>query len=403
MKILQVLTYYRPHISGLTIYVERLSKALAQQGHEVTVMTSQYDHDLARFEIKDNVAIRRVPVAFRVSKGVIMPTFGPMAWKMVQWADVIHLHLPQFDAPGVAFRGRLYKKPVILTYHSDLRLPDGFFNRIIDQVVHSMNRIAGNLADVVVTYTYDFGSHSPFLSKYVGKKLAVIPPPVELAQATENQVAVFRNKYKLASKSVIGISARMASEKGIEVLLHAMPAVLDKHPDAFILHASPDAIGESTYARRIEPLLKEHAEHYKLLGALEGSDLTAFYRNLDCLVMCSLNNTETFGLVQIEAMMNGVPAVASDLPGVRQPVRMTGMGEIVPVGDHVALAKAIIHILDKEESYRCPPEIIAKTFSPEQTASEYLHLYDDLLAGKQGGSIEEPAGYGLLRQMRDSA
>jgi glycosyltransferase involved in cell wall biosynthesis len=82
---------------------------------------------------------------------------------------------------------------------------------------------------------------------------------------------------------------------------------------------------------------------------------------------------------------------------------MTGMGEIVPVGDHVALAKAIIHILDKDESYHCYPEIIAKTFSPEQTASEYLHLYDNLLAGKQGGSIEEPAGYGLLRQMRDSA
>lgn len=403
MKILQVLTYYRPHISGLTIYVERLSKALAQQGHDVTVMTSQYNRDLARFEVKDDVAIHRVPVAFRVSKGVIMPSFGPLAWKMVRWADVIHLHLPQFDAPGVAFRGRLYKKPVVLTYHSDLRLPAGFFNRFVDQVVHSLNRVAGYLADVVVTYTYDFGSHSPFLSKYMGRKLVVIPPPVELTPVTMKQVEEFRNKNSLVSKSVIGISARMASEKGIEVLLQAMPAVLEEHPNAFILHASPEAIGEITYARKIEPLLEEHAEHYKLLGSLEGSELTAFYQNLDCLVMCSLNNTETFGLVQIEAMMNGVPAVASDLPGVRQPVRMTGMGEIVPVGDHIALAKAIIHILDKENSYRCPPEIIAKTFSPDQTAREYLRLYADLLAGKRGGSIEEPAGYGLLRQMRDSA
>lgn len=403
MKILQVLTYYRPHISGLTIYVERLSKALAQHGHEVTVMTSQYDRDLARVELKDGVTIRRVPVAFRVSKGVIMPTFGPLAWKMVHWADVVHLHLPQFDAPGVAFRGRIYKKPVVLTYHSDLRLPDGLFNRLVDQVVHSMNRIAGYLADVVVTYTYDFGNHSPFLSKYVGRKLAVIPPPVELAPVSEEHVSDFRLNHGLDGKSVIGISARMASEKGIEVLLRAMPAVLEDHPDAFILHASPEAIGESTYAQKIEPLLEKHAEHYKLLGALEGPDLTAFYRNLDCLVMCSLNNTETFGLVQIEAMMNGVPAIASDLPGVRQPVRMTGMGEIVPVGDHCALAEAINHVLDNKDSYRCPPDIIAQTFSPEQTAREYLHLYDDLLAGKRGGSFEEPAGYGNLRQMRDSA
>ena len=107
MKILQVLTYYRPHISGLTIYVERLSKALAQHGHEVTVMTSQYDRDLARLEIKDGVTIRRVPVAFRVSKGVIMPTFGPLAWRMVGWADVVHHNLrrpaasrPTFDRDG---------------------------------------------------------------------------------------------------------------------------------------------------------------------------------------------------------------------------------------------------------------------------------------------------------------
>ncbi|UCG25312.1 MAG: glycosyltransferase, partial [Chloroflexota bacterium] len=106
MKILEVLTYYRPHISGLTIYVERLSKALVKQGHQVTVFTSQYDQSLPFYEVKDGVRIRRVPALMRVSKGVIMPQFGPLAWGMVKGADVVHLHLPQFDAPGVAFRGR---------------------------------------------------------------------------------------------------------------------------------------------------------------------------------------------------------------------------------------------------------------------------------------------------------
>jgi glycosyltransferase involved in cell wall biosynthesis len=402
MKILQILTYYRPHISGLTIYVERLSKTLVRHGHKVTVMTSQYDSQLARNEVKDGVNIIRVPVAFRVSKGVIMPSFGPLAWKMVRAADIVHLHLPQFDAPGVAFRGRLFGKPVILTYHSDLQLPPGLFNRVVETVVHSMNRLAGDLADAVVTYTFDFGSHSPFLSKYMGKKLYVIPPPVELTSATEKQVALFREKYDLDGKKVIGISARMAAEKGIEVLIRALPGIIEKHPDAYVLHASPDAIGEGDYASKIAPLLKQEESHYRLLGALEGSQLTAFYRNLDCLVMCSLNNTETFGLVQIEAMMSGVPAVASDLPGVRQPVTMTGMGEITPVGDHDALASAVVRILDTPERYVCPPELIASTFSPEQTTSEYLRLYDNLLHGKKDGNIKEPSAYGQLRQMRDN-
>jgi glycosyltransferase involved in cell wall biosynthesis len=403
MRILEVLTYYRPHISGLTIYVERLSKALANQGHEVTVFTSQYDRDLPLSEEQDGLAIRRVPVAMRVSKGVIMPRFGPQAWGMVRQADIIHLHLPQFDAPGVAMRGRLYGKPVVLTYHSDLQLPPGLFNRFVDRVVHSLNRVAGSLADAVVTYTHDFGSHSPFLSPYMGRKLHVIPPPVELAPATSEETRAFRAQHGLDGRPVIGISARLAAEKGIEVLLDALPAILARFPDALVLHASPGAIGEDAYVAHITPLLQKFRANYRLLGPLHGSELTAFYRNLDCLVMCSLNNTETFGLVQVEAMMCGVPAVASDLPGVRQPVRMTGMGEIAPVGDSAGLAAAIIKVLASPASYHCPPELIADSFAPASTAEEYVRLFSDLLQGNRVQSPLEPSAYQRLRRSSEGS
>ena len=139
MKILTVLTYYRPHTSGLTIYVERLAKSLVKLGHEVTVLTSQYDKELPEDELQDGVRIIRAPVLFRISKGVIMPTFGWLAWKLVLDHDIVHLHLPQFDAAGIALRGRLLKKPTIITYHCDLLLPPSIFNRLINGVVHLMN------------------------------------------------------------------------------------------------------------------------------------------------------------------------------------------------------------------------------------------------------------------------
>ena len=104
MKVLEVLTYYRPWVSGLTIYVERLSRALVEQGHDVTVLTSQYDPSLPRYDVMHGVKVVRIPVALRISKGVIMPDFGPMAWKLSRQTDVLHLHLPQFDAPGLALR-----------------------------------------------------------------------------------------------------------------------------------------------------------------------------------------------------------------------------------------------------------------------------------------------------------
>jgi len=96
MKILTVLTYYRPHTSGLTIYAERLAKAFARRGHQVTVFTSQFDKSTPRDEVRDGVRIRRSAVAFRISKGVIMPWFGAQVTGLVWEHDVVHLHLPQF-------------------------------------------------------------------------------------------------------------------------------------------------------------------------------------------------------------------------------------------------------------------------------------------------------------------
>jgi glycosyltransferase involved in cell wall biosynthesis len=321
---------------------------------------------------------------------------------MVKAADVVHLHLPQFDAPGVAARGRLYGRPVVLTYHSDLQLPPGLVNRVAERVVHGMNRIAGSLADSVVAYTQDFASHSPFLSRYLDDKLVVIPPPVELEPATADDVARFRSKHQLDGRRVIGISARMAAEKGVEVLLDALPHIVARFPDAIVLHANPDTLGEAAYAARLAPQLARLAAHYRLLGPLHGPELTAFYRNLDCLVLCSLNNTETFGLVQVEAMMNGVPSVASDLPGVRQPVRLSGMGEITPVGDSAALAAAVIRVLERPDEYRGDPDAIAQTFSPDETARDYLRLFGSLLTGGDRlAGRSEPVAYARLRNLRN--
>ena len=77
-----------------------------------------------------------------------------------------------------------------------------------------------------------------------------------------------------------------------------------------------------------------------------------FYSCLKILALPSVNATEAFGMVQVEAMMCGVPVVASDLPGVRLPIRETGMGITVPPKNPAALAEAINEILNNYDSYR---------------------------------------------------
>jgi glycosyltransferase involved in cell wall biosynthesis len=103
--------------------------------------------------------------------------------------------------------------------------------------------------------------------------------------------------------------------------------------------------------------------------------MPAFFGAIDCLVVPSVNSTESFGLVQGEAMLCGTPVVASDLPGVRQPVRTTGMGEIVPVGDAAALASAVLRVLDDPARYAKDPEDVGPLFDPARTADGYEALF----------------------------
>jgi glycosyltransferase involved in cell wall biosynthesis len=302
---------------------------------------------------------------------------------LVREHDVVSLHLPQFDAAGVAARGRLMGKPTVLTYHCDLKLPLGLFNWVTNQVVHVMNRVAGLLADRVVAYTQDFADHSPFLRAF-RNKIEVIPPPVELPDVGPETVAAFADAYSLdGDRPVVGMAARLAAEKGVEVLLNALPRVLEVYPQARVLFAGQyqDVMGEEAYAERLEPLFRQYGNRWTFLGILTPSQMAAFYPNLDVIVVPSLNSTESFGLVQVEAMLCGTPSIASDLPGVRQPVLQTGMGEIVPIGDGDALAEAIIQMAssDRQHEYIRPRESIAARFSTERTVVGYEALFERLL------------------------
>jgi len=386
MKILTVLTYYRPHTSGLTIYAERLAKAFAKRGHEVTVMTTQFEPSLPREETVDGVKVIRIPVLFRVSKGVIAPTFGYMATKLVAQHDVVQMHLPQFDAPGVALRGRLFGKPAVLTYHCDLLLPPGGFNRLVNTVVDFQNNMAGILSNHIVTYTQDYADNSPYLSRYASK-LTPILPPVEMPDPLPGAVEAFAKEHHIAErKPVIGMVTRFASEKGVEILLDALPTILKKYPNAQVLYAGQhqNVMGEQAYFDRLYPKIREYEKsgHWTFLGNLNPVQLSAVYPNLDVLTVPSLNSTEAFGLVQIEAMMNGVPCVASALPGVRQPVSMHGMGRVARIGDAAHLAESILEVLNEPQKFKGDIESIRKSYNPDSVAQEYEKLFSKLM-GKQ--------------------
>jgi glycosyltransferase involved in cell wall biosynthesis len=385
VRILMSLTYYRPNVSGLTIYVERLAAKLVERGHSVTVLTAQHDPALAVEEVIEGVTVVRVPAPVTVGKAPIMPRFADTAYRLAKQHDIVHLHLPQLEAALAAGAAKQAGKPVLFTYHCDLQLPAGLINRGFDAGVYAANYTTGTLADGIVAYTQDYADHSPLLKRFPDK-ITVIKPPVIQAPPTAAEVAEFKANHGLGEGPVLGFASRLAAEKGIEYGIEALPALIERFPDLQVVFAGPykNVVGEAEYRERIERMLEPYKDRWVFAGTLKGRELAAFYGAIDLLLMTSINSTESFGLVQVEAMLCGTPVVATNLPGVRQPVTMTGMGEIAAIADSGSLASAIEQVLDDPARYIRPRAEIEEIFDLNQTIAGYESLYGDLIARKRG-------------------
>ena len=387
LRILAALTYYHPYISGLTIYAERLARALVQRGHAVTVLTMQHDRALPSDEVIHGVRVVRAPVLARLGKGLVAPGFTIRAAGLLRDADVLHLHLPQFDAAAVALIAHARRVPIVVTYQCDLRLPPGAFNRTAEATLRVLDRVAGALADRVVTNTQDYSDRSPFLRR-AGAKLEIIAPPIEIAAVDAATVQRFRAQCLPPGKApIIAMVARLSAEKGVEVLLDALPRILAVHPGASIVFAGPyrSVPGEGAYFECLRPRLDAlvAAGHWRFLDVLDDQAIASLYASIDVLAVPSVNSTESFGLVQVEAMTHGVPCVAADLPGVRHAVRTTGLGALFPAGDAAALAHAVCAVLQRAVAPRTARPDIAARYAPQRAAERYEALFHSVLAARR--------------------
>ena len=381
MKILIVLTYYQPYTSGLTIYAVREARALASLGHQVTVLTAQYDQSLPKIANEAGVRVVRCPVLLKLSKGVLMPQLPILAWQLIGEADIVNIHVPQFDASTIALIAKMRKKPIVLTYHCDIRMPSGLTNKMAGWVSSRSHHIAAGLADVIVHNTRDFAEASQFLKTYLDK-LAVIQPPVWLPKIENGYIEAFCKKFNIAKEQkIIGMVSRLATEKGVEYLVEAMPEVLTQFTESKVIFAGEyqNVVGESAYKEKIMSMIDSQGNRWQFLGVVSDQELTAFMTRCDVLVLPSINSTESFGMVQVEAMLCGTPVIASNLPGVRVPVQSTGMGKIVPPMDAHALAQAIVEVLQQEPEFSpISIENLVSHYSPETVANAYDRIFRDL-------------------------
>jgi len=387
LRILMVLDYYLPYVSGLSVTVERLAQGIAARGHSVTVLTHLHRRGLPREEHQGAVRILRAPVLARIGKAQISPAIVWAARRELVRSDVLHLHAPLVPAIALAWLGRARGVPIVANYHCDLRLPPGILNRGIEAIARISQDYALDRADVIINSTEDYARATPSLARRLDRFVGIIPPvpPLPPSPVTPEQL---RARWRIEGSPVILFVGRFAEEKGLAHLVSALPGVRERFPHAVLLLAGEnrDIPGE-TVGRRLAPLLADPRSGVVATGHVPDPEMGALFAIADVLALPSTNSTESFGMIQVEAMKAGLPVVASDLPGVREPIRATGMGELAVPGNPASLAAALVRVLAAPSDYRGRAGAAQLAFSVDRTLSQYEEAYRRVRASASAGKV----------------
>ena len=402
MRILFALSYYTPHLSGLTNYARRLAEGLAGQGHGVTVLTTRHHDDLPPEETRCGVRVVRTPVLARIGKGIFVRGYRQRARHLAHKHDVMVVNLPISppEASALLEASREAGIPIVAVYHCDLVLPGSFLNAIARRWTDAATRRVVAAAKRIAVLSMGYAETSPLLRDHLSK-CRVVPPPIDLQPASREEREAWRSRQAPPGAVVVGLPVRIAAEKGIEHLLKARGCLQRALGDVRILVTGErrEALGERAYFRAIEPLLEDWGKGIAFLGNLSDHELAAFFGACDVTVLPSVNRTESYGLVQVESMLCGTPVVATDMPGVQDPVLRCGSGILVPPGDGEALAAAIVEAVATRETLRRTPEQVRDAFGLGSWLEAWQQLLVELDPPDHGLPSEEQETDGLERFM----
>lgn len=319
----------------------------------------------------------RLPTLARMSRGVIIPGFIGAVNRLAKENDVLQVHTPMLETNLVTRIGLMHKKKTLITHHGDLVMPDTPKDQFIEWVTTALMTQGEREAACITVHSCDYADHSKFLSPF-RSKLRCIYPPVEIPEPNPAEVAACRAQLGLTKNKLVGFAGRFVEEKGFDYLLQAIPLVRAQIPDVKFVYAGEVNVVYEHFYDKWKHLVEQERESLVILGLLrEQQKLANFYAMCDVLALPS--RTDCFPSVQIEALLSGTPVVATNIPGAREVVRVTGMGKLVTPHDPGAIAQGLIEVLNHREQYLKTRAQIREVFNTERTLDEYEQLFKSLV------------------------
>ncbi len=202
--------------------------------------------------------------------------------------------------------------------------------------------------------------------------------------------AGLKRTWGLNGGPVLLTVGNVTERKAQDVVIRALPDVLDRHPHATYLIA-----GLPTRRAEFEALAQAAgvADHVRFTGVVPSEQLPAVYNLADLFVLVSRTaadgDTEGYGIVVQEAALCGVPAVVSQGCGLTEAIREGVTGVSVPPESPGETASAIIALLDDEAGRRAMGAVARET-AAGTTWAQRAADYDALLRSLVGRPGDKP-------------
>lgn len=275
----------------------------------------------------------------KVAATMISPSMVTQLHRKMRSYDVVHVHHPDPMAAFALFMSG-YKGKVVLHWHSDIAKQKHLLRFYMPLQKWLIRR-----ADVVVGTTPVYVNSSPFLHG-ARDKLTYLPIGVNPIPADPAGSERVRQRY--GGRKIVFSLGRLVAYKGFEYLIEAARYLTD---DYVVLIGGAGAMGQY-----LEDTIDRHGVRGRvhLLGRISDADLPAYYGACSLFCLSSVQKTEAFGIVQVEAMSCGKPVVTTTIPGSGVPwVNAHGVSGLnVPPRDAQALGRAILDVTADADTYR---------------------------------------------------
>lgn len=367
MKILHLSKYYKPYSGGIEQVVADISEGCLLKGIDSSVLAinhraESYDYDL------NGIHVYGCKSDYHYASADISFAYILKLRKIINLFDVIHVHLPNPLANLALFLANHKHKKIVVHWHSDI-----VKQKKLKLLYLPLQQWLLKRADVIITTSPVYGESSKDLSKYKSK-IKVIPIGINSQNYTVDENLVNDIQQRYSGKKIIFSLGRLVYYKGFEYLVESARYL----PDDFVILIG----GNGEEKEKLINLISHYnlGDKVKLLGFVKDAELPSYFAAGDIFCLPSVEKSEAFGVVQLEAFLFNVPVVSCDIKGsgVGWVNRQGVSGMVVPPKNPQALAAAFEYIAANPDNFADVNKYFQDNFHAKVMVENVAKLYKEI-------------------------